>query len=426
MNKLCLFLFALFLSSCGHIAQESIESNLDQNQVVHQDKPIVLLISIDGYRHDYNKMYEPPFLSRFQSEGASARGLRPVYPTNTFPNHYSIVTGLYPDKHGLIANSFYAPDLEREYSLKDPTAVTDGRFYSGTPLWSLSRQQGMVSATYFWPGSEAKIAGVFPSYYRQYNHSTPHDERIKTVLSWLKLPAQNRPHFVTLYFSDVDSAGHAHGPESDQVKEAVLKTDRSIEYLMQEIQQLKLPVITVIVSDHGMKALSFDRVEYLDDALLNDKERNAFKLFDTHGMGPFLFHYFKGEASQKKQAMNTVLKALARGKNYKTYQRGKLPAHLNFNQNERMGEMVTIASPGYTVGVKGKLRVIAGGHGFDPSLSDDMDGIFWVQGPGIKKGAQLPVMENIHVYPFIAHLLGLEYDSKSIDGVLSKTRDILD
>jgi ectonucleotide pyrophosphatase/phosphodiesterase family member 5 len=420
-----LILLAIFSFGCGHITPEHQEAALDFNNSKHIGKPIVLLISIDGYRHDYNEMYRPPFLSQFHREGSSAKGLRPVYPTNTFPNHYSIVTGLYPDHHGIIANSFFAPDLERSYSLRDSSSVTDGAFYQGIPLWSLARLQGMVSATYFWPGSEAKIAGARPSYYRAYNHSAPHEDRIQTVLSWLKLPAQNRPHFVTLYFSDVDSAGHAHGPESPQVKEAILKTDQSIKQLMSEIEKLNLPVITMIVSDHGMKALSFDRVEYINDSLINEQERSAFKDFETQGMGPFLFHYYKGEPSRQEAATNLVLNAFQRGKNFNAYKRGQLPAHLKFNKNIRMGELVTIASPGYSVGERSKLRVIAGGHGFDPSLSDDMNGIFWVQGPSIKKGVELPVIENIHLYPLIAKLLGLEFNHNEIDGDLQQVIPVL-
>lgn len=422
MHILSFLLF--FALGCAPLVPQHGEKQLGVNQPQHHERPIVLLISLDGYRHDYNQLYKPPFLSEFAKDSARTQGLIPTYPTNTFPNHYSIVTGLYPDKHGIVSNSFYSPELNLSYSLKDPKAVTNGDFYEGIPLWSLARRQGMVSATYFWPGSEAPIAGVYPTYYRAYDHSAPHQERVSTVLNWLKLPKENRPHFVTLYFSDVDSAGHAYGPNSPQVEQAIMKVDQTLAGLYQEVQKLKLPIITMIVSDHGMTALSFDRVEYLDPHFQTAEEKTSWKHFETHGMGPFLFHYYQGPEKEKAQHTKRALKALARGKHFKSYQRGKLPAHLNFNHSPRMGEIVTISSPGYSVGERGKLRVIAGSHGFDPTLSSDMMGIFYARGPGLV-ARELPPFENIHVYPLVAKLLGLELESE-IDGRLEVTTPLLE
>jgi predicted AlkP superfamily pyrophosphatase or phosphodiesterase len=415
----------LTLASCSQFKTSTIEQSLGINESRHQERPIVLLISIDGFRHDYNQLYSPPFLSQLEKSGSTTQGFRPVYPTNTFPNHYSIVTGLYPDNHGIIANSFFDPTLERSYSLRDRDAVADGVFYGGIPLWSLARQQGMVSATFFWPGSEAEIAGVRPHYWRAYNHSAPHQERVDTVIEWLKLPAKHRPHFITLYFSDVDSAGHAHGPESKQVAEAIALVDETMKGLFQRIDALNLPVISIVTSDHGMAALSFERVEYLNDTHKSKEEKAAYSHFRNHGQGPFIFHYYQGPAEEKEKHISTLLQAHKRGKNFKTYRRGSLPKHLNFNTNERMGDLVTIASPGFTVGDRQGLRVIAGGHGFDPTKTQDMDGIFWIRGPRIQSGMILPVFENVHLYPLIAKLLGLEI-TQPIDGKLETLSPLLE
>ncbi len=418
------FLFLIFsLLGCTQLGLKP-ESQLGINSPEHLGKPIVLMISIDGYRHDYNELYKPPFLSRFAKEGVQAKGLIPVYPTNTFPNHYSLVTGLYPDHHGIVSNVFYAPDLDLHYSLRDSEAVTNGKFYGGVPLWSLARLQGMVSATYFWPGSEAEIAGVRPHYYLKYDHDKPHDDRVNTVLNWLKLPAKNRPHFVTVYFSAVDSAGHAHGPNSEQVATAVQEVDKHIERLVTEAQKLNLPLTIMIVSDHGMTALSFDKVEVIDDQMKTPDEKEAFKNFLVDGSGPFIFYHHTGEKSKKQSDLKLVLKALNRAKYFKTYQRGTLPKHLNFNKNPRMGEMVSIADPGYTIGAKNRLRVIAGMHGFDPSRSKDMEGIFMAQGPSLVTEKTMKSFENIHVYPLVAKILGLEI-KEPIDGKLSVTKEIL-
>ena len=199
LKRIILSLCATFLiSSCSFIDSTSqiTQDELDQNAPEHADAPYVLLISIDGLRYDYLEKYQPENLLKLASSGVQAASLKPVFPTLTFPNHYSIATGLRPDNHGIVANHFKAPDLDGAlYSLKDRDAVTNEKFYQGTPLWSLARQQGQVSATYFWPGSEAPIAGTYPSYWRKYEHNAPHSERIETVMSWLKLPKKNRPHF---------------------------------------------------------------------------------------------------------------------------------------------------------------------------------------------------------------------------------------
>lgn len=417
-------LFLLFsLMSCAQIGLKP-ESELATNSPEHLDKPIVLMISIDGYRHDYNELYKPKFLTEFAKTGVQAKGLLPVYPTNTFPNHYSIVTGLYPDNHGIVSNAFYAPDLDLHYSLRDSAAVTNGKFYSGVPLWSLARQQGMVSATYFWPGSEAEIAGVRPHYYLKYDHDKPYDDRVNTVLNWLKLPAKNRPHFLTVYFSSVDSAGHAHGPNSEQVATAVQEVDGYIETLVSEARKLNLPLTIMIVSDHGMTSLSFDKVEVIDDLMKSPEEKQALKNFLVDGSGPFIFYHHTGAASKKQSDLKLVLNALNRAKHFKTYQRGTLPKHLNFNKNPRMGEMVSVADPGYTIGAKNRLRVIAGMHGFDPSRSSDMAGVFMAQGPSLVKGKTMKSFENIHIYPLVAKILGLQI-TEPIDGNLSVTKEIL-
>ena len=158
------------------------------------------------------------------ARGSAPEGMIPAYPSVTFPNHYTLVTGLYPEHHGIVANAFYDPARKQIYSYRDPAAEVDGTWYGGTPLWVLAEQQGMRSACFFWPGSEAEIQGVRPTYYMKYDQKYPNDQRVDQVLAWLKLPAEQRPHFITLYMSDVDGAGHSHGPDSPEVAEAVARS----------------------------------------------------------------------------------------------------------------------------------------------------------------------------------------------------------
>lgn len=421
-QKLWTILFFILISGCATTVQQE---GLETNQASQLDKPYVLLISIDGYRHDYTEKHQPHHLLKFIEKGVEAKGLIPTFPTLTFPNHYSIVTGLYPENHGIVANHFTAPDLDnRVYSMRDADSVVDKSFYQGNPLWNLVKKNGMVSATYFWPGSEADINGVRPSFYEKYEHERPHSDRIRTVVDWFKLPAENRPHFATLYFSTVDSAGHAFGPDSKKVGDALKEVDLGIGRLLYELEQLNLPINIFIVSDHGMAALDFSRVEYIDTPFKSKEEKELFSRFENSGSGPLVFYYYKGEKQNRNADVKKMQTLLNKGKQYKTYIRGQLPKHLNFQNNPRMGELISVATPGWTIGESRKTRVIAGMHGFDPTATRDMDGIFMAKGPQIKEGLKIERFENVHIYPLIAKILGLKINEK-IDGNLKVLQPIL-
>src|SRR5882757_8290676 len=210
----------LLLALCA--AAQVITVDHGPNTPAQQSKPYVVLVSLDGFRYDYARKYEAKHLLALGAEGAIApEGMIPAYPSLTFPNHYSMVTGLYPEHHGIVANNFYDPARKQTYRLGVPATVTDGSWYGGTPIWVLAEQQGMRAACFFWPGSEAEIAGKRPSYYLKYDERIPDEKRVAQVLAWLRLPAEQRPHLITLYFSGVDHAGHEHGPDSEEVRAAV-------------------------------------------------------------------------------------------------------------------------------------------------------------------------------------------------------------
>ena len=200
-------------------------------------KPYVILVSLDGFRYDYAKRYHANHLLALAAQGASApRGMLPSYPSITFPNHYTIVTGLYPGHHGIVANTFMIRRGKRSTATAMPKAVADGSWYGGTPLWVLAEQQGMRSASFFWVGSEADIQGWRPSYYLKFE-SFPNAKRVEQILAWLHLPPEQRPHFITLYFSDTDTAGHQYGPDSPQVADAVNELDSEIGKLVDGIKE---------------------------------------------------------------------------------------------------------------------------------------------------------------------------------------------
>ena len=202
------------------------------NQAEQQQKHYVILVSLDGFRYDYAEKYRAENIRALGAAGAAAReGMIPAYPSLTFPNHYTLATGLYPEHHGIVANNFYDAQRKQTYRLGDPATVTDGSWYGGTPIWVLAEQQGMRAACFFWPGSEAEIQGTRPSYYMKYDDKVPDDARVQQVLAWLRLPAERRPHLITVYFADVDHAGHEYGPESEEVRTAVQVVDREIGML---------------------------------------------------------------------------------------------------------------------------------------------------------------------------------------------------
>ena len=259
-RKRCLvWMFVAIL--CGLVRGQNpapvLESEHGPNAPGQEKKPYVVLVSLDGFRYDYTERYGAKNLHALATQGASApEGMIPVYPSLTFPNHYSIVTGLYPEHHGIVAMSFYDPKRKQRYAFNDPSTNSDGSWYGGVPLWSLAEKQGMRSACFFWPGSEAEIAGERPSYYLHFDDHFPDEARIQQVVAWLRLSSMKRPHFITLYYSNVDHAGHEFGPDSPQTEEAVRHVDDLVGMLEAKLKELDLPIDLFVVSDHGMENIA--------------------------------------------------------------------------------------------------------------------------------------------------------------------------
>jgi predicted AlkP superfamily pyrophosphatase or phosphodiesterase len=227
------------------------------------EKPYVLLISFDGFRSDYVKRFDLPNFKKFIEEGAAADALIPSFPSKTFPNHYTIVTGLYPGHHGLVDNNFYDRGKETTYTMKTKDAVVDAAYYGGVPIWELASSNGIKSASYFWVGSEVSDEKKHPDYYYSYNQSVPFDERIDQVIRWLRLPEKDRPHLITLYFHSPDAESHRFGPLARETKEKVVEMDQLLGKLVQRVDSTKLPVNIILVSDHGMSELTDKEDTYI-------------------------------------------------------------------------------------------------------------------------------------------------------------------
>ncbi|WP_139177728.1 alkaline phosphatase family protein [Roseivirga pacifica] len=382
---------------------------------LNSDKPYVVLVSFDGFRHDYVEKYNAPNFKELVANGVSSKGLIPSYPSKTFPNHYTIVTGLYPGNHGLVDNSFYAPDLDLQYSIGNRERVENPAFYGGTPLWQLVQENGMKSASYFWVGSEAPIKGSLPDYYTKYDGSVTNEKRIEVVKDWLKLPAEQRPQFISLYFSLVDDNGHGFGPNSEETKNTVLEADRLLGLLRAEIAEIDLDVNLVVVSDHGMNEIKPEAGNYTTyDELLEGLDQDKFRFISNGAHAHFYVH--------NREDIDPLEEALrAKAKNYKVYKKPDFPAHWHNATNNRVGNIIITMEPGhYLTSASRAERTIKdqntrGEHGFDPYETEDMRGIFYAEGPQVKKGMQIDAFENIHIYPFIAEILGIT-NLPEIDG----------
>ena len=385
------------------------------NTAAQQAKHYVVLVSLDGFRYDYPTKYAAKNLLAMATRGASAPdGMIPSYPSVTFPNHYTIVTGLYPEHHGIVANSFYDPARKESYSFTNPKTTGDGSWYGGTPLWVLAEQQGMRAACFFWPSSDAEIQGKRPSYYlAPYDDNYPDEKRVEQVLAWLQLPPEKRPHFITLYYPNTDHSGHAYGPDAPETAEAVRHVDTMMGKLLDGIAASGLPVDLIVLADHGM--------ETLQGGWVNLDKWADLSQFETSG--PLL--YAKSEADAAK-AYESLLGVSDR---FKVYRRAQVPAYLHFNSNAREGDPVVVPTGPYLIvahdpNSSGGTRMPPrGGHGYDPRQMPSMKAIFFAAGPDIRPGVTVASFENVDVFPLIAGILGLH--TGPIDGKMGVLQGIL-
>jgi len=375
----------------------------------------VLLVSIDGFRHDYRHMYGTPILDRFADEGARAEYLIPVFPTKTFPNHYSIATGRYAENTGIVSNNMYDPEFNAYYSLADRDAVQDARWYEGEPIWVTAEKQGISAAPLFWPGSEAPIGGDYPSRWSPYDQDLPYEARVDSVIHWLQMEESIEPGFMALYFSKVDTYGHWYGPESDSVKTAIEEIDSHIGYLRRELVRIgQLDDLNVlIVSDHGMMEVSDEKVIVLDEMIDLDS-------VEVTDWAPVTTIWANSDI--KKVVYSSLKEA---EENYTVYLKEELPDRYGYKNHRRVSDIVLIADPGYTVTSRDRLQgadISGGAHGYDNQVPE-MRGIFIARGPSIKSGLKIGPVQNIHLYELMAHLMQIEPAPN--DGSLDSLRQIL-
>ena len=423
-NMLKKFLLSLLLAGISLLAtaqqadttQEVVAGRV--NAPEQQQKPYVILISADGFRYDYAQKYGAQTLLQFAQQGVTADALIPSFPSVTFPNHYTIATGLYPAHTGLVANSFYDSARNETYSMSQKDKVKNGSWYGGTPLWVLAEKQKMLSASFYWVGSEAPIQETFPTYFYYFNSeeykNVSIESRIAEVKKWLSLPNEKRPHLITFYLPEVDGAGHANGPEASETKAAVQWVDASIGQLVSMVNATGLPVNFIFVSDHGMTQV--DQKNPIKTPVSIDKQK--FKISTSGSM----IQLYANEASD---ILPLYAKLKADAVDYEVYLKKDVPKRLHYGPKDdrfnRIGDLILLAK---WPKVFSDWKVNPGFHGFDSAAVPDMNATFYAWGPAFKQGLQVPAFKNIEVYDIVTRILGLTKTTKT-DGTGKVAKKIL-
>ncbi|MDP6726013.1 MAG: ectonucleotide pyrophosphatase/phosphodiesterase [Candidatus Marinimicrobia bacterium] len=406
-----LFVFTVFsillLSACP-----SEEKSADA-------KTPLILISMDGFRWDYFDKTDTPNFDELIQLGSQARALIPVFPSKTFPNHISIVTGRYPENHGIIANTMYDPVFDEYYYIgQGSKPVLDGKWYEAEPIWVTAEKQDQTAMTMFWPASEAEILGIRPTEYFVYDGSISHNARVDQILKWLDYAPSKRPQFVSTYFSHMDDVGHDHGPDSEEVIAGIQEMDRTIGRLIGGLKSRDMFKNTniILVTDHGMASTSPDSMIFLDDYI----DMDNVTMVDWTPVASILP---KGNVDPIYVKLKNAHPKLS------VYKKGEAPAQLHYNTHRRIQPITAVAHEHWSISTRvhfnennNSERYNGATHGYDP-IYKSMGGIFVGYGPAFKSGIKGPGLTNIHLYEMMCRILGLVPAEN--DGSLDSTQIFL-
>ena len=352
----------------------------------------VVVLSMDGFRSDYPERAHTPTLDSLGQAGVKA-AFRPSYPSVTFPNHYSMATGLHPDHHGIISNSFYDAALDSVYTMR----CDDPRFFGGEPIWNTAERQGVRTAAFYWVGSEIALPSGQPSTWKKFDSSVPFPARADSVIAWLQRPEAERPHLIMWYFEEPDHTGHLCTPDSSATLRMVEHVDSVLGYFFDRARTLDIfdKIDFLVVSDHGMATYTPEESVNLIDYLPRDSFRYVFE-----GV-PTLLYPKAGYADKAYEILKTV-------PNVTVWRKDEIPEKFVYGKNPRVPELVVAPNIGTYVVFRENPRAYSGGaHGYD-NFTPEMEAIFYAAGPSFKQGVELPAMANVNLYLIIARLLGIE------------------
>lgn len=362
----------------------------------------VVLVSLDGFRWDYLERPEAVRLRELAARGVRAERMIQTFPTKTFATHYSMVTGLHPGEHGILANNIWDDEIGERFTLSNRAMVQDSRWWGGEPIWVAAERAGQRTAPYFWPGSEAEIKGVRPTHWRVFDGRVPNARRVRMVLDWLSQPGDSAVTFATLYFETTDNAGHDHGVDSPEVGAAIAEVDAAIGLLVDGLAERGLAdrVNVIVVSDHGMTGLSADRQIVLDRYI----RLNRVRVVDWSPVLALIPE--PGYMEEAYRLLKVAHPAL------QVYRKGEIPARFHYNDHPRVTPIVAIADEGWTITSQAQLnrrpkdQPWGATHGYDPALVA-MGSIFVATGPAFRLGFTVPQVRAIDLYELMAEILGL-------------------
>jgi len=354
------------------------------------------MLSLDGFRWDYPEQAETPNLDYIASQGIKAQSLIPSFPTKTFPNHYTMATGLYPDHHGIVQNSFYDPELDRRYKISDRNAVEDPVFYGGEPIWVTAEKQGITSASFFWVGSETAVQGIQPTFWKRYVHDFPFEQRIDTVIYWLSLPEEKRPRLVLWYMHEPDAIGHDYGPGHPEVIRQVEYLDSLVGVFLDKVKKLPYAgeINIIVTSDHGMGPTSKEKTVYLKNYI----SKEWFETIEGHS--PNLI--FKA----RPEFYDTAWQVLSNIPNVSVWKHGEVPERLHYGHHIRTLDFILVADSAWQVTTGERISYDGGAHGYD-NANTDMHAIFYAAGPAFIHNPDYPSFYNVDLYILLATILGL-------------------
>ena len=420
MKKLLsiLFVWVIILGFSQTDTAQVVDLNRD-NSTAALAKPYVILISADGFRYDYAEKYKAKNLLRLAERGVSAKAMIPSFPTITFPNHWSLITGLFPAHHGLIDNYFYDYQRKSFYKMSNKENAEDGTWYGGTPLWSLAEKQGLLSASMMWVGSASDAGGARPTYYYHYHEKFTPNEKVEKVVDWLKLPENRRPHFITLYFPEVDGAGHHYGPDSQEAEQSVQLIDEAIGNLIKKVTELGLNNVNFIfVADHGMIKVDIENPIEIPEILF---DKNQFDFYNAQT----LMRVVVKDPAEVKSVYKELKKS--KTKDYDVFLDKRFPRKLNFSPKDdrynRIGQILLVPKAPKIFLEKGK-KTSLGKHGYSPYEVPEMKAAFIAFGPAFKQNKKIGEFQNVNVYPIITDILELKI-IEPIDGTEKVAKEIL-
>ena len=377
------------------------------------DDQIVVVLSLDGFRWDYSQKTATPTFNLMAKEGVKVESLIPCFPSKTFPNHFTMATGLYPANHGLVNNSFYDPALHESYAIVKKQARFNPDFYDGEPIWITAQKQGLHTASFYWVGADVAIQNMHPDYWKDYNGGIPLIQRIDTIIKWLEMPETQRPRLIMAYYHEPDGLGHAYGPDDARTLNMVHELDSLTGILYKRIKALPNAecINLIVLSDHGMGNITSEQNIALSDLIPESWNVRI------EGGNPMYNIY------AEKPVVDSVYDRLKVVPHMQVWKAGEVPAHLNYRDNPRIGDIVIVADSAWSITRFPPKKSFTGGtHGYD-TRNKEMHTIFYAAGPAFKQGYVQPSFQNIHIYSLLAHLLGIV--PVETDGSLEQVKGML-